>query len=142
MLMDREQIMRVIPHRDPFLLVDEIESIEDNTITGIKHVREDEYYFKGHFPQKKVMPGVLIVETLAQTGAVAILSREDFKGKLAYLGGIKKARFPHIVVPGDDLVLQAELKHMGSHAGTAECRAVIKESGKTACECEIMFVIG
>ena len=142
MLMAKEQIKEIIPHREPFLLVDEIESIEENKIIGIKHVREDEYYFKGHFPQKKVMPGVLIVETLAQTGAVAVLSQEKFKGKLAYLGGIKKARFPHIVVPGDDLVLTAELQRMGSRGGTAVCKAVIKESGKTACECEIMFIIG
>lgn len=142
MLMNREQIMEIIPHRDPFLLIDEIESIEDNTITGIKHVREEEYYFAGHFPQKKVMPGVLIVESLAQTGAVAILGKEKFKGKIAFFGGIKKARFPNQVEPGMDLILQVELLKLSSRAGTAAGKAVIKDNGKTACECEIMFVIG
>ena len=82
-LMDREQIKEIIPHRDPFLLIDEIESIDEERgeITAIKYVRESEYYFEGHFPQKKVMPGVLIVEALAQAGAVAILSREKFRGR-------------------------------------------------------------
>lgn len=142
MLMNQEQIRQIIPHREPFLLIDEIESMEENRITGIKHVREEEPYFQGHFPQKKVMPGVLIVESLAQTGAVAILSLEQFQGKLAFFGGIKKARFPRQVVPGDDLILEVELGRLSSRAGTAKGRAVIRESGETACECEIMFVIG
>ncbi len=142
MLMNKEQIMEIIPHRDPFLLIDEIESMEEEKIRGIKHVREDEYYFEGHFPQKKVMPGVLIVESLAQTGAVAILSLEKYRGKLAFFGGIKKARFPQQVQPGDDLVLDVELLKLSSRAGTAKGKAVIRETGRTACECEIMFVIG
>ena len=142
MLMNQEQIKEIIPHREPFLLIDEIESMEDRKIMGVKHVRAEEPYFQGHFPQKKVMPGVLIVESLAQTGAVAILSQEKFRGKLAYFGGIKKARFPQQVEPGDDLLLEVELERLSSRAGTAKGRAVIRESGKTACECEIMFVIG
>lgn len=142
MLMNKEQIMEIIPHRDPFLLIDEIEWMEEEKIRGIKHVREDEYYFEGHFPQKKVMPGVLIVESLAQTGAVAILSLEKYRGKLAFFGGIKKARFPQQVQPGDDLVLDVELLKLSSRAGTAKGKAVIRETGRTACECEIMFVIG
>lgn len=151
-LMDRNQIMEIIPHRDPFLLIDEIESMdeENGTITAIKYVRESEYYFEGHFPQKKVMPGVLIVEALAQTGAVAILSRDKFRGKLAFFGGIKNAKFRSQITPGDTLRLCVELEKLGSRAGTAKGKAYLlprekeqeSEKPKIACECEIMFVIG
>ena len=142
MLMNREEIMEIIPHRDPFLLIDEVTEMEGDTITAVKHVKESEYYFAGHFPQEKVMPGVLIVETLAQAGAVAILSREKFRGKIAYFGGIKEAKFRNKVVPGDDLILQVTLTKLGSRAGTADARAIIAESGKVACQCQLMFVIG
>ena len=140
--MNREEIMEIIPHRDPFLLIDEVTEMEGDTITAVKHVKESEYYFAGHFPQEKVMPGVLIVETLAQAGAVAILSREKFRGKIAYFGGIKEAKFRNKVVPGDDLILQVTLTKLGSRAGTADARAIIAESGKVACQCQLMFVIG
>lgn len=142
MLMDKEQIMKVIPHRDPFLLIDEITEMGESTIKAVKHVRESEYYFAGHFPQEKVMPGVLIVETLAQAGAVAILSLEKFRGKTAYFGGIKNAKFRNKVVPGDDLELEVEMTKLGSRAGAATAKAVISGTGRVACECEIMFVIG
>ena len=142
MLMNREQIMEIIPHRDPFLLIDEVTEMGERTIKAVKHVRETEYYFAGHFPQEKVMPGVLIVETLAQAGAVAILSLEKFRGKTAYFGGIKNDKFRNKVVPGDDLEIEVEMTKLGSRAGAATAKAVIAETGKVACECEIMFVIG
>lgn len=151
-LMDRNQIMEIIPHRDPFLLIDEIESMDEEKgeITAVKYVRESEYYFEGHFPQKKVMPGVLIVEALAQAGAVAILSRDKFRGKLAFFGGIKNAKFRSQVKPGDTLRLCVELEKLGSRAGTAKGTAYLlpPDGGKdgekpvVACQCEIMFVIG
>lgn len=141
MLMNREQIMEIIPHRDPFLLIDEIEEMEEGkSITAVKHVSENEYYFKGHFPQEKVMPGVLIVEALAQAGAVAILSMPEHKGKIAYFGGIKEAKFRQKVQPGDTLKLHVELDRLRSSSGKGVGTAYLGD--KLACKCEITFAIG
>lgn len=142
MLMNKEQIMEVIPHRDPFLLIDGVTEMDDHSIKAVKHVSESEYYFAGHFPQEKVMPGVLIIETIAQTGAVAILSIEKFRGRIAYFGGIKNAKFRNKVVPGDDLILEVEMKKIGSRSGAATGRAIIAGTGKVACDCELVYVIG
>ena len=141
MLMDKEQIKKIIPHREPFLLIDEIEEMEPGkSVTAIKHVSPDEYYFKGHFPQEPVMPGVLIVETIAQAGAVAALSLPENEGRLAFFGGIKSAKFRQKVVPGDDLRLEVELKSLRSRGGTGLGKAYVGD--KLACECEILFVFG
>jgi 3-hydroxyacyl-[acyl-carrier-protein] dehydratase len=141
MKLDRNQIMEIIPHRDPFLLIDEIVELEiGKRVVAMKYVREDEYYFKGHFPQYKIMPGVLIVEALAQTGAVGILSMEQNWGKLAYFGGIKEAKFRRKVVPGDSLRLEVALGRVRSKAGPGTAEAWL--SDQLACRCEIMFVIG
>ncbi|MGI6732176.1 MAG: 3-hydroxyacyl-ACP dehydratase FabZ [Anaerovoracaceae bacterium] len=141
MLLNKEQIKEIIPHRDPFLLIDEVIEIEEGKrVVALKHVKAEEYYFEGHFPQEKVMPGVLIVEALAQAGAVAILSLEANKGKIAYFGGIKNAKFRQKVTPGDTLRLEVTLERLRSKAGTGQAVAYLDD--KVACECEIMFVIG
>ncbi len=141
MKLDKEQIKDIIPHRDPFLLIDEVVELEAGSrVVAMKYVRADEYYFQGHFPQEKVMPGVLIVEALAQAGAVAILSMEEHRGKIAYFGGIKEAKFRQKVVPGDTLRLEVELSRLRSKAGYGKAKAYLRD--KIACECEIMFAIG
>ena len=141
MKLDKEQIKEIIPHRDPFLLIDEIVELEEGKrVVAMKYVNADEYYFQGHFPQEKVMPGVLIVEALAQAGAVAILSLEEHRGKIAYFGGIKEAKFRQKVVPGDTLRLEVELSRLRSKAGYGNATAWLGD--KVACQCEIMFAIG
>jgi 3-hydroxyacyl-[acyl-carrier-protein] dehydratase len=141
MLLNREQIKEIIPHREPFLLIDEvIEMEEGKRITAIKYVRADEYYFEGHFPQEKVMPGVLQIEALAQAGAVALLSMPEHRGKTAYFGGIKDAKFRQKVVPGDCLRLEVLLDRLRSRAGTGAASAYVGD--KLACRCDIMFAIG
>lgn len=141
MLLNKEQIKEIIPHRDPFLLIDEVESMEiGSSIVAIKHVNPAEYYFEGHFPQEKVMPGVLIIEALAQAGAVAILSMEANKGKIAYFGGIKEAKFRQKVVPGDTIRLEVKIDRLRSNAGTGVGIAYVGD--KMACKCELMFAIG
>jgi 3-hydroxyacyl-[acyl-carrier-protein] dehydratase len=140
-LLNREQIMEIIPHRDPFLLIDEVLELEaGRRVRAVKRVRAEEYYFRGHFPQEKVMPGVLIVEALAQAGAVAILSMEAHRGKIAYFGGINNAKFREKVVPGDILTLEVSLDRLRSRAGTGTGTARLGD--KIACRCEILFAIG
>ncbi len=141
MKLNKEQIKEIIPHRDPFLLIDEIVEMEvGKRIVAMKYVNADEYYFEGHFPQEKVMPGVLIVEALAQAGAVAILSMEEHRGKIAYFGGIKEAKFRQKVFPGDTLRLEVVMERLRSKAGYGKAKAYLGD--KIACECEIMFAIG
>lgn len=141
MILNKEEIKEIIPHRDPFLLIDEVVELEvGKSITAIKYVNEKEYYFEGHFPQEKIMPGVLIIEALAQAGAVAILSMEEHKNKIAYFGGIKSARFRRKVVPGDVLTLKLTIQRLRSSVGTGFGEAFV--DGNLVCSCEILFAIG
>ncbi|OJU09089.1 MAG: 3-hydroxyacyl-[acyl-carrier-protein] dehydratase FabZ [Clostridiales bacterium 43-6] len=140
-MLNKEQIKEIIPHRDPFLLIDEILELEPGKrAVGKKYVSEEEYYFKGHFPGQPVMPGVLIVESLAQVGAVSVLSLSEFKGKIAFFGGIKNARFRKVVRPGDELRLEVELVTLRSRIGIGQAKAYLGDD--VACECEITFAIG
>ena len=107
---DINEIMAVLPHRYPFLLIDRVEEvIPGEKVVAIKNVTINEPFFQGHFPGHPVMPGVLIVEAMAQAGAFAVLSQEEFKGKLAFLGAVDKAKFRRQVVPGDELRLEVEI---------------------------------
>lgn len=139
--LDVKQIEEIIPHRHPFLLVDYIEDyVPGEYAVGYKCVTFREDFFKGHFPQQPVMPGVLIVEALAQTGAVAILSQEENKGKIAFFGGIDKCRFKRKVVPGDKLRLETKIIRRKGPVGIGS--AVASVDGEVAVEAELTFMIG
>lgn len=134
------EIMNVIPHRYPFLLIDAIEELEPGVrAVGKKCVSANEPYFQGHFPGNPVMPGVLIIEALAQVGAVAMLSLPEMKGKTAYFAGIDKARFRQKVLPGDVLRLETSIIRSKGPVGVG--RAVATVDGKKACEAELTFAI-
>lgn len=140
MVLDKEGIKNIIPQREPFLMIDEVEEyIPGESATAYKNVSEDEYYFKGHFPGNPIMPGVLIVESLAQTGAVAILSMEENKGKNALFGGIDKIRFKKQVVPGDRLKLEVKIIKRKGPIGIGEAIATV--DGKVAAKGELTFAI-
>ena len=140
MVLDKEGIKNIIPQREPFLMIDEVEEyIPGESATAYKNVSEDEYYFKGHFPGNPIMPGVLIVESLAQTGAVAILSMEENKGKNALFGGIDKIRFKKQVVPGDRLKLEVKIIKRKGPIGIGEAIATVE--GKVAAKGELTFAI-
>ena len=135
-----EQIQTLLPHRYPFLLVDKItECTPGQGARGVKCVTANEPFFQGHFPHYKVMPGVLIIEALAQVGAVAILSVPENRGKLALFGGIKNARFKQQVRPGDVLELECELTAQRGPVGFGTATA--KVNGKTACKAELTFAL-
>lgn len=136
-----KEIMEIIPHRQPFLLIDTIEELEPGKrALGKKCVSMGEPYFGGHFPENPVMPGVLIIEALAQVGAVAMLDLPEMKGKTAYFAGIDKARFRKKVVPGDVLMLETEIVKVKGPIGVGKAQAFVE--GKKVAEAELTFAIG
>lgn len=140
MQLNSNEIQKILPHRYPFLLVDKIVDMEPGKwAKGIKCVSANEMHFLGHFPEKHLMPGVLIMEALAQTGAVAILSQPENAGKLVVFGGIKHCRFKGMVQPGDVLELYCEMTKVRGPVGFGE--AVAKVEGKVVAQGEISFAI-
>ena len=140
-MLNTKEIMDIIPHRQPFLLVDRIEEMEvGKRAVGIKCVSYNEPFFAGHFPDQPVMPGVLILEALAQTGAVAILSLPENKGKIAYFGAVDKCRFKGKVIPGDRLCLETRIIRKKGPMGIGEATASV--GGKIVARAELTFMIG
>lgn len=141
MQLNSNQIMEIIPHRYPFLLVDQIVEMEVGKFAvGKKAVTVNEMHFLGHFPEKHVMPGVLIVEALAQVGAINILSMDEYKGKIAYFAGIKNMRFKRQVVPGDVVMLNVEIIKMRRNIGYGKAVATVDD--EICASGELTFAIG
>ncbi len=140
MQLDSDQIARLLPHRYPFILVDRITDFQPGQwARGRKCVSMGEAVFQGHFPQKHVLPGVLILEAMAQVGAVALLSEPESRGKLALFGGVKEARFKKQVVPGDVLELECTLTRRRGPVGIGECRATV--DGQVVCTAVLTFAL-
>ena len=140
-IIDIEEIMEVIPHRPPFLLIDKILEVESGKrVKALKNVSMNEGFFAGHFPQKPVMPGVLIVEAMAQAGAYAILSMPENKGRLAFFGALDNVKFRRMVVPGDQIIFDVEIVKMKKAAGVG--RGVATVNGEKVCEGEFTFMLG
>ena len=138
--LDRAAIEAILPHREPFLLIDEVLELEPGErVVARKRVREDEWYFRGHFPGRPVMPGVLIVEAMAQTGAVAVLSEQENRGRIALFAGIDDTRFKRIVEPGDELELECTLEQVRGPVGKGTARATV--DGQLAARGTLTFAV-
>ncbi|MDD2585647.1 MAG: 3-hydroxyacyl-ACP dehydratase FabZ [Syntrophomonadaceae bacterium] len=140
MELDIKEIMNILPHRYPFLMVDKIiDLVPGKKATGLKNVTINEPYFTGHFPGQPVMPGVLMIEAMAQVGACALLSDENYKGSLAYLAGVDRIRFKRQVVPGDSLLITTELVTLKGSIGKG--KGTISADGNLVCGGEFLFAI-
>jgi 3-hydroxyacyl-[acyl-carrier-protein] dehydratase len=138
--LDRAAIEAILPHREPFLLIDEVLELEPGArVIARKEVREDEWYLRGHFPGRPVMPGVLIVEAMAQTGAVAVLSEEENRGRIALFAGIDDTRFKRIVEPGDELQLECTLEQVRGPVGKGKAKATV--GGELAARGTLTFAV-
>ena len=137
--LDILQIQKILPHRYPFLLVDRIIELSETKAVGVKCVTINDYFFQGHFPNHPVMPGVLLVEAMAQVGGILLLNKPGQQGKLAYFMAVDKVKFRKPVVPGDQLVLEVELTKVRSKTGQVVATASV--DGKVVCEGELMFAI-
>ena len=139
-LMTQEQIKEIIPHRDPFLLIDSIEEMEvGKRVVATKYMKPDEFWFKGHFPDYPVVPGVLMLEMMAQAGAVAMLAMPENKGKIGFFGGVKEAKFRRQVVPGDTLRIEVEIIKVKGPVGVGKGIATV--NGEKAVAAEISFAL-
>jgi 3-hydroxyacyl-[acyl-carrier-protein] dehydratase len=138
--LDRAGIETILPHREPFLLIDEVLELEPGErVVAVKRVRPDEWYLRGHFPGRPVMPGVLIVEAMAQTGAVAVLAEEENRGRIALFAGIDDTRFKRIVEPGDELQLECTLEQVRGPIGKGKARATV--DGELAARGTLTFAV-
>ncbi|MDR0690653.1 MAG: 3-hydroxyacyl-ACP dehydratase FabZ [Streptococcaceae bacterium] len=139
--MDINEIKKILPHRYPFLLIDRVEDlVAGERVVCKKNVAANEEFFNGHFPNEPVMPGVLMVEALAQAGAIVLLSLPEFQGKIVYLGGMDKVKFRSKIIPGDTLMLEVEILKLRNGAGIGKGIATVE--GKKAVEAQLTFMIG
>lgn len=139
-MLNKEEIKKIIPQREPFLMIDEVDKYQPGeSAVAYKYVNEKEWYFQGHFPGNPIMPGVLITESLAQTGAIAILSVEENRGKNALFGGIDKMKFKKMVLPGDKLKLEVKIIKKKGPIGVGEAIATVE--GKIVAKGELTFAI-